>query len=456
MSRKKNKLVKGQGGDITALFSAALGLLGTPWRVASSQLDADGHRIDIQLECEAPRLACPHCGTIEQPVHDRVERQWRHLDFFQFEAWLHARVPRVGCTHCGKTTQVEVPWAREGSGMTLLLEALVLELCACMPVAQVARMLRMKDKQIWRRIEHYVTEARAKVDMSQVTHIGIDEFGWKKGQKYISVMHELGPQTKRLLFATEGKDHQTVEAFAQDLEAHGGRRTAIAHACADLSAAFTKGIELALPNALISYDRFHVVALAGEAMDEVRTAEWKQEAALVEQELGHLTPAERRSILWGMRRNPNTWSQTQVEAMHWLQRANLKSARAWRLKMGLREVFTKARHHNDAEQAATDLKRWIGWARRCRLEPFKRLSATLKKHFDAVVRGMLDNRSNAYVEAMNGILQQVKRAARGFRTAANFIAIAFLRMGKLADLPTSPFRPASPRTASPTPTLHRA
>lgn len=167
MSRKKNKLVKGQGGDITTLFSAALGLLGTPWRVASSQLDADGQRIDMQLECEAPRLTCPHCGTVEQPVHDRVERQWRHLDFFQFQAWLHARVPRVGCTHCGKTTQVEVPWAREGSGMTLLLEALALELCARMPVAEVARMLRMKDKQIWRRIEHYVTEARAKVDMSQ-------------------------------------------------------------------------------------------------------------------------------------------------------------------------------------------------------------------------------------------------------------------------------------------------
>jgi hypothetical protein len=67
---------------------------------------------------------------------------------------------------------------------------------------------------------------------------------------------------------------------------------------------------------------------------------------------------------------------------------------------------------------------------------------------------MLDNRSNAYVEAMNGILQQVKRAARGFRTAANFIAIAFLRMGKLADLPASPFRPASPRMT--TPTIHRA
>ena len=55
------------------------------------------------------------------------------------------------------------------------------------------------------------------------------------------------------------------------------------------------------------------------------------------------------------------------------------------------------------------------------------------------MRGMLDHRSNAYVEAMNGILQQAKRAARGFRTASNFIAIAYLRMGKLTHLPASPF-----------------
>jgi hypothetical protein len=58
MSKKKGKPVRGQGGDITALFSAAPGLLATPWRVASSQLDVDGHRIDIQLECDAQRLTC--------------------------------------------------------------------------------------------------------------------------------------------------------------------------------------------------------------------------------------------------------------------------------------------------------------------------------------------------------------------------------------------------------------
>jgi transposase len=107
--------------------------------------------------------------------------------------------------------------------------------------------------------------------------------------------------------------------------------------------------------------------------------------------------------------------------------------------MALREVYAQARAHNSAEQAATDLRAWLSWARRCRLAPFKKLAATLKERFDAVVRGMTDHRSNAFVEAMNGLLQQAKRAARGFRTSTNFIAIAYLRMSKLKHLPAHPF-----------------
>ena len=130
--------------------------------------------------------------------------------------------------------------------------------------------------------------------------------------------------------------------------------------------------------------------------------------------------------------------------MHWLQRSNLKSARAWRLKQALREVYAGALTANIEEQASTALRSWLSWARRCRLEPFKRLAKTLSERFDGVVRGMLDGRSNAYVEAMNGLLQQTKTAARGFRTVENFIAIAYLRMSKLKHLPANPFVPAVP------------
>jgi transposase len=439
------------GVEVESLFTAALGLQ-APWAVDAVELDTAKHRIDFEVRCKAKALSCPACGAADQGIYDRMRRQWRHLDFFQFEAWLHAEVPRVACTSCGKTTQVPVPWAREGSGFTLLFEALSLSLCQGLPVRQAARMLRVRDKQLWRRIEFYVTEARRKQDMSAVRLIGIDETKLRVGQDYVTVVHDL--DEKRLLFATHGRDHTTVLEFAVDLRAHGGEPSAVAHACMDMSAAYLKGVSAYLPNALVSYDRFHIVKLAGEAMDEVRNAEWKDEYARVQAELGELTTKERRSIVWGMRRNPASWSLTQLTAMHWLQRANLKTARAWRLKMGLREVFARARGHNDPTQASADLARWISWARRSRLESFKRLGATLKSHFDAVVRGMLDDRSNAFVEAMNGLMQQAKRAARGFRTATNFIAIAYLRLGKLTHLPKSPFVPAMHKPAGLT--THRA
>ena len=421
---------------VEALFTSALGLV-APWEVEKVDLDTARRRIDFEVRCNARTLACPHCGVSDQRIHDRLRRSWRHLDFFQFEAWLHADVPRVACSGCGKTTQVGVPWAREGSGFTALFEALALSLCRELPVRQAGALLRCTDKQLWRRIEHYVERARALDDMSDVTIVGIDETSVRRGQNYITVVHDL--QAKRLLFATEGREHQTVLDFVADLKAHGGDPQQVRHVCMDMSAAYAKGVGLALPEAQISYDRFHVVKMAIEAMDEVRRAELRERPAA----LAQLDPHQRRSLMWGMRKNPLDWSTTQLEAMHWLKGSNLKSARAWRLKMGLREVYAQARSSNDAVQAEHALRGWISWARRCRLEPFKKLAATLQTHFAAVVRGMTDNRSNAFVEAMNGLLQQAKRAARGFRTTRNFIAIAYLRMSKLKHLPAHPFEPAS-------------
>ena len=430
---------------IEAMFTAALGLQ-RPWEVAKVELNTVKHRIDFDLVCNARKLTCPHCGVVDQGIHDRVNKEWRHLDFFQFEAWLHASVPRVSCTACGKTTQVEVPWAREGSGFTLLFEALALSLCKELPVAHAANHMRTTAKRLWRRIKHFVGEARKLDDMSGVRLIGIDETSVKKGHQYITVVHDL--EQKRLLFGTAGKDHSCVHAFTKDMAAHGGKPEAIEHVCMDMSAPFAKGVREAMPHAVISYDRFHVVALANHAMDEVRRAEMKDEGEHVRCVMTGGNPKDKRtlkSLLWGMRKNPSGWSKEQSHCMHRLQRSTLKSARAWRLKMAVREVYAQARETNDADIATKSLQTWLSWAKRSRLEPFKKLARTIQAHLGGVLRGMLDGRSNAYVEAMNGLLQQAKTAARGFRTVENFLAIAYLRMAKLKHLPTNPLAPAIDR-----------
>uniref|UniRef100_UPI0023F36B44 transposase family protein n=1 Tax=Metallibacterium scheffleri TaxID=993689 RepID=UPI0023F36B44 len=165
------------------LYTQALGL-SAPWRVVSLDFRPAEGVIAFQIDNTAKRLACPACGAADQPIHDRLPRTWRHLNFFQYQAVLQASVPRVACTVCEKTSQVEVPWAREGAGFTQTLEAfipwglplVVVALCEQMPVLAVSQLLGVSDDRVhwglplvvWRVLDHYVTQARAREDYSAV------------------------------------------------------------------------------------------------------------------------------------------------------------------------------------------------------------------------------------------------------------------------------------------------
>lgn len=134
--------------DATAeLFTRALGLV-QPWRVEAVRFEAAAHEIHFDVVCEAKRLPCPRCATPDQPIHDRLTRDWQHLHFFQYRALIHAAMPRVRCSACGargdtEVQQVPVPWARERSGFTLLFEAMVVTLAGMsrMSVRQIGALL---------------------------------------------------------------------------------------------------------------------------------------------------------------------------------------------------------------------------------------------------------------------------------------------------------------------------
>jgi transposase len=177
-------------------------------------------------------------------VHDTEAKTWRHMDFFQHKAFLHARVPRARCPEHG-VHLVAVAWARPDSGFTLLFEALLIEFATVMPVAKVAALTREHDTRIWRVLEHHVESARAGMDCSGVQKVGMDETSARKGQDYVTTFMDL--DTRRVVFATEGRDHATVEEFAADLAAHGGDPARVADTSSDMSTAFIKGIGRTCP-----------------------------------------------------------------------------------------------------------------------------------------------------------------------------------------------------------------
>ena len=402
------------------LFTHALGL-SPPWAVVSVDFRQPEGAIHFAVQCQAQRLPCPSCGAAEQPIHDRIERRWQHLHFFQFKAFIHAQLPRVACTACGKTQQVQPPWARPGSGFSLVLEAFVIALCQAMPVAHVARLVGVSDERIWRVVRHHVAQARAREDFSTVRRIGVDETSARRGQRYITLFHDA--DARRLLFATPGRSAASFAAFAQDLHAHGGTAEAISAVSMDMSQAFQAGAARHCPQAQVSFDPFHVVALASRALDQVRRAEARTEPDL-------------RGSRWALLKDARHWSGAQLNLMHWLQRSGLKTARAWRLKEALRSVYETGRCPQEAGHL---LDRWISWARRCRLPAFKRLAATLRAHRDGILEHFRSGLSNGFIEAMNAQIQAAKARAKGYATDQTLIAISYLLCARLKHLPRNPW-----------------
>jgi transposase len=161
----------------------------------------------------------------------------------------------VRCPEHG-VRQVDVPWARPGSGFTLLFEALVLSFATAMPIAKVAAMTREHDTRIWRVVEHHVLAARDQLDCSGVRRVGMDETSARKGQDYISIF--AGIDARRVVFATEGRSAETVARFAADLAAHGGDPAKVTDTSSEMSTAFISGISQYLPNARMTFDRYHL------------------------------------------------------------------------------------------------------------------------------------------------------------------------------------------------------
>lgn len=394
--------------DAKELFTMALQL--TPeWKVTDCQLDQSARRLTLKLDFKAgSKFAAP--GASHQllcPVYDTVEKSWRHLDFFQYHTELVARVPRVQ-TPEGKVVQVEVPWARPGSGFTLLFEALAMLLCAQMPVQEAGRMLGEADTRLWRLVAHYVEAAQAQRDWSKVRRILIDETSARRGHRYVTNVVEA--DTRELLFMTEGREGAAVAAFVAELRAHGGRPEQIELVSMDMSPAYRKGVAKYLPQARIVFDRFHLMQMAGRALDDVRKALRREGADLA-------------GGLWALRGNEWTRTAGQMALRQQLCAQYPKLGRALMLRETLQDIL--------AGEDAESLRWWVTRARRSRLEPFRKLADSVMEHWEGIVAFLETRVTNGVIEAVNGLLQLAKRLARGFRSFRNFRLMALLKAGRL-------------------------
>jgi hypothetical protein len=183
-------------------------------------------------------------------------------------------------------------------------------------------------------------------------------------------------------------------------------------------ACFLAGVREHLPQASLTFDKFHVVKLLNGAVDEVRREEQRTEPGL-----------KSTRYLW--LKNPGLLTAAQGAKLAGFSKRKYKTARSYRMKLVFQEIYRLA-----LPEAELAMEGWNRWATRSRLEPIIEFARMLRRHWEGVMMWFYTRQTNALLEGLNSLVQTAKARARGYRSFRNFRIMICLIAGHMGLLPT--------------------
>ena len=390
------------------IFAMALSL-GKPWFIREIKFDKETSRLDIYLSFTKGYKFEMDDGK-EYTAYDTVEKSWQHLNFFQHVCYLHARVPKVKQAD-GKIKTQAVPWARKGSGFTLMFEAFSMLLIENeMPVNKAAKILQVYPNRLWNVFSYWISIAHQEDSIEGLDKIGFDETSVKKGHNYVTTMVDL--EQRRVLFATPGKGADCIKQSVDYLEDKKVDLSLVKQVCIDMSPSFISGCSNHLPNADITFDKFHVMKEVNNAMDELRKLERIGNDMLKKHKYTFLK---------------NKLSPKIEEERNLLMELYPKLGEGYRLK----HLFNDFWDIEDKQEAEGYLAFWCDLVDESGIFPFQKAVNTIKAHWSGIINYIESRINNGILEGLNSIIQLAKKRARGYRNINNFINMIYFICGKL-------------------------
>jgi transposase len=413
--------------ELKTLFHQLLGL-GENWEVVSLTVDRGRGTVEVHVQ-ESPGLwqqATAGAGAGEQltPYGHAAQRRWRHLNIFEYRCEIVCALPRGRGVSSGKVYTIPAPWEGLGKGFTVAFEAFCLFLAKEMPMAQVSACVGECDTRLWRMLQRYVEKARPQKSLSDLRVVGCDEMAIRKGHQYATVFADL--EKREVVFATEGRDQDTWQAFGMDLAQQGGDLQQIVYASMDMSGAYKAAAKAYAPQAIKVFDKFHVIKLANEALDQVRRTECNNHPFYRQQ---------MKNTRYHWLKNPEGLNDHQKQKLDGMAKMNLSTAKAYQMKLNLQDVY----RIEDSVQAHRRLRAWIRWvgqiaAKDSYLKPMQRMAKTVAHHLDGILAHWEHKVTNAFMEGLMSVFSATKRKARGYRTFANLRTMLYFTASNL-DIP---------------------
>ena len=167
--------------------------------------------------------------------------------------------------------------------------------------------------------------------------------------------------------------------------------------------------------AAIAFGRFHVIKLAGEAVDDVRRRESRSDPSL-----------EGSRYIWLA--NPGNLAALQMAA---LEGSHLDTMQACHIWLKLQDAFKIG----EVAAARRFLERWNSWVNIPALEPMVKVAATIMERAEDILRAIETGLSNGFLEAIDAWVQAAKRMAKGYRIKRNLKTIIHMVAGGVLDAP---------------------
>ncbi|RYZ31157.1 MAG: ISL3 family transposase [Propionibacteriaceae bacterium] len=404
-------------------------------------LEVTGQRLTPDRAVLACRLAgtdpwCRRCGAQGEP-RDSVPRRLAHEPLGWRPTTLLVTIRRYACTDCGHvwrqdTTAAAEPKAKlSRRALRWALESVV---CFHLSMSRVAQGLGVS----WATANKAVLDEGRRVLIADparfdgVTALGVDEHVWRhtrRGDKYVTVIIDLtavraGTGPARLLDMVEGRSKQAFKTWLAERDQ--AWRAGVEVVAMDGFTGFKTATSEELPDAVAVMDPFHVVRLAGDALDQCRRR--------VQQHL-HGHRGRKDDPLYRARRLLHTGTSLLTERQHarldalFAGDAHVEVQATW----AVYQRIVAAYRHPDRTQGRAELQAVIDTLAKAvpaALSEVATLGRTLAKRAgDILAYFDRPGTSNGPTEAINGRLEHLRGTALGFRNLTNYIARALLESG---------------------------
>ena len=373
----------------------------------------DGLRVHLATK-EGRRLPCSKCQH-RRPVRDQLdEREWRHVPLWGIAVVLLYAPSRVDCATCGVHVEA-IPWSAGKSPIAVPLVILLATWTRLLAWEVVAGLFGVSWSTVRAAVQRAVEYGLGHREDGKVYYLGIDEISRRRGHIYHTQVYDLG--AKRLLWSGEGRKEETLRRFFDEW---GAEKTArIRGICCDMWAPYIDVVKEKAPNAVLVFDKFHIVRHLLDAVSDVR----RQEA----RELAKTNPDLLKDTRYLFLKNPWNLTDPQRRRLGFLEKLNLKVNRAYILK----EVISGLWVYRVKGWAKRFLDRWFWWATHSRLKPMRDFAWMLRRHQEGVLAWFKIPLDNGATEAMNNNAKAIAHRAHGYRTPKTFTLSLLHCLGKL-------------------------